>query len=312
MIRNKEKYEKAIKEYYDTNITITDLAKKYKFDRASFSRYMKNNGYDKKKCSANRPIEKYEQAKNYYLNNDISIKSLCEKFNISRKSFSLYLKANNVDIKIKSDNVKRTVDITFFEKIDTENKAYWLGFLFADGCITYNEIDGNYKIALELSSIDENHICKLKNDIKSDAKICKRKNRNMSSVNISNKKLVQDIMKYGCIPNKTENGFLSEDILNLNNDLKFAFIRGYLDGDGFIDKNRYRIVFTVKSEAIANDIYNILNSYNCKILKDNNYYRLIIENKEGFYNFLNDIYSNAKIFLDRKYDIYMNRCAVLG
>lgn len=312
MIRNKEKYEKAIKEYYDTNTTITDLAKKYEFDRASFSRYMKNNGYEKKKCSTNRPIEKYIQAKDYYLNNDISIKSLCEKFNISRKSFSLYLKENNVDIKIKSSNVKRCVDETFFNIIDTESKAYWLGFLFADGCIIYNTVDGNYKIVLELSSLDEEHLCKFKNDIKSDAKICIRKNKKMSSVNISSKPLVQHIMKYGCIPNKTENGFLSEDILNLDDNLKFAFIRGFLDGDGYIDKSRYRIIFTIKSEKVIKQMEKMLNSYNCKILKDNSYYRLIIENKKGFFKFLKDIYSNSTIFLNRKYDIYMNRCAVLG
>ena len=42
-----------------------------------------------------------------------------------------------------------------FSKIDTEEKAYWLGFLYADGCI-YN--DG---IRVALSVLDEKHIKKL-------------------------------------------------------------------------------------------------------------------------------------------------------
>lgn len=311
MLPNKEKYEKAIKEYYETDITITNLAIKYEFDRASFSRYMKKNGFEKKKSSTNRPTEIYKQAKDYYLNNDISIKSLCEQFNISRKSFALYLKENNVDIKIKSSNVKRTINKNFFNVIDTESKAYWLGFIFADGSITNNVATGSYKLAVELSSVDEQHLIKLKNDIESDAKVCKRKGREMSSIHLSNKQIVQDLMKYGCIPNKTDNGFISEDILSLNNKLKNAFIRGYLDGDGFIDKKRYRIVFTIKSFNIVKSLKEMLKSYKIKIIDDIGYYRIVIENKEDYYKFLNDIYGNATIFLDRKYDIYINRCALL-
>lgn len=311
MLPNKEKYEKAIKEYYETNITITDLAIKYKFDRASFSRYMKKNGFEKKKSTTNRPIELYEQAKDYYLENDISIKALCEQFVISRKSFALYLKENNVDIKIKSDNAKRTLNKEFFRKIDTEEKAYWLGFVFADGCVVNNTSTGSYRLCVELSSIDKSHLEKLKQSTESDAKICKRKGRDMSSVNLVSKELVQDLIRHGCIPNKTEHGFIPEHISNLNNDLKMAFIRGYLDGDGFIDKTRYRIVFTIKSLNIAECINKMLNSYKSKIIQDKGFYRVIIENKEGYYNLLNDLYKNATIFLDRKYDIYIKKCALL-
>lgn len=49
-ITNKDKYEKAIKEYIeDEYITLTDLSKKYNFDRASFSRYLKKNNIEIKK-----------------------------------------------------------------------------------------------------------------------------------------------------------------------------------------------------------------------------------------------------------------------
>lgn len=311
MLPNKDKYEKAIKEYYESNKTITELANEYNFDRASFSRYMKKNNYEKKKSTVNRPIKKYEEAKTYYLINDISIKKLCEQFNISRKSFSLYLKENKIDIKIKSDNVKRTLNKSFFKNIDTESKAYWLGFIFADGCVTNNNLTGNYKLAVELSSVDKHHLIKLKKDIESDAKICKRKGKEMSSVNISSKELIQDLIKYGCIPNKTENGYISKEILNLNNELKNAFIRGFLDGDGFIDKKRYRIIFTIKSLEVVKSIETLLTDYRYRIVDNISYYRIVIENKEDYYKFLNDIYGNARIFLDRKYDIYKNRCAPL-
>jgi hypothetical protein len=41
---------------------------------------------------------------------------------------------------------------TFFDEIDIEEKTYWLGFLFADGCITTQS-----RIALNLQEKDRAH-----------------------------------------------------------------------------------------------------------------------------------------------------------
>ena len=48
------------------------------------------------------------------------------------------------------------------------------------------------------------------------------------------------------------------------------------------------------------------------MINEKSYYRLVIENKKGYYDFLDDIYSNATVFLDRKYEIYINRRALLN
>ena len=50
-----------------------------------------------------------------------------------------------------------------------------------------------------------------------------------------------------------------------------------------IDKNRARIVYTVKSKKIVNSLKEMLSEYNFKIKKDNSYYRLYIENKKNYY-----------------------------
>lgn len=44
--------------------------------------------------------------------------------------------------------------LTYFENIDTEEKAYWLGFLYADGYVNANED----KIELCLAEKDFHHL----------------------------------------------------------------------------------------------------------------------------------------------------------
>ena len=60
--------------------------------------------------------------------------------------------------------------LTHFENIDTEEKAYWLGFLYADGYVNANED----KIELCLAEKDFHHLEKFKNFIGLPNKICYR------------------------------------------------------------------------------------------------------------------------------------------
>ena len=46
---------------------------------------------------------------------------------------------------------------TYFDHIDSESKAYWLGFIYADGCISNN----GYRFEVRLSKNDEDHLIKL-------------------------------------------------------------------------------------------------------------------------------------------------------
>jgi hypothetical protein len=58
---------------------------------------------------------------------------------------------------------KYTIDHHFFDDIDTEAKAYWLGFITADGCVM-----GKGRLAINLAAIDASHLEKLNADIGSD------------------------------------------------------------------------------------------------------------------------------------------------
>lgn len=129
------------------------------------------------------------------------------------------------------DNMRKfTVDFNFFENIDTEEKAYTLGFLYADGCIasTLN------KIQFDQLEPQEDILFKIKEVMQAEAPIHTHKgkhNRTRYRLLVCSKKMCQDLLKLGIIPNKS---------LTLTFPTKVPqeflrhFIRGYFDGDGCI------------------------------------------------------------------------------
>jgi hypothetical protein len=130
---------------------------------------------------------------------------------------------------------------TFFEKIDGEEKAYWLGFLFADGCITSQS-----RIALNLQEKDQVHINQF-------AQIFGRKcysfindaGNLMYAVRLNSPFLWNSLFQLGLRPRKSLKDITSTfDNVPLN--YMHHFIRGIFDGDGCLTKseNQLRLYFT--------------------------------------------------------------------
>lgn len=304
-VKNAEKYRQAMEEYLNDNtLSMSHLANKYGFTRGLFSKYLKENGVQVSFKKDTKVHQKQEQAIKMYQEGK-SVKQIAEELSISRKSLGLYFKENNVELRDKSTKIKEsyTVNEDFFETIDTENKAYWLGFIYADGSI--NTSGQSYRLCIELSIVDFNHLKKFRRDVMSDAPIKQRKNRNTVSIQISSKKLVTDLISYGCIENKTYEGFI--DKLDMSYDLSMAFLRGYLDGDGCISKNRPVITYTIHSKILVEYIRDLIEKHlliKPSILMEKTYYRLVIQNKKSYEVFTDAIYGNANVYLDRKYELY--------
>lgn len=225
---------------------------------------------------------------------------------IESRTLERYLKNNGYRLRNKLEQQKNNnLDENYFENIDTEEKAYWLGFLFADGSISIAE--GSQRITLELSNIDYDHLEKLKSSLKATHKIYSRKNREISSLQIASKKMTDDLISYGCIIDKTNYGYI--DLNKIPNRLYNHFMRGFSDGDGYIDKKRYRSIITVKSYDIVKALCEILEENNIayNIIDEHTYYRIEIVVKDNFFKYLDFLYKDATIYLQRKYKIYLDR-----
>ena len=151
----------------------------------------------------------------------------------------LYLKFLGINFKDYFD-YRAKYDIHIFDSINTSDKAYWLGFLYADGCVRSGDI--NNSISLHLSSVDEDHIVKFKAFMKDtrDDSFIKHQTRTaasgriqyMTTYSICNKHLKESLTNLGCTPQKSLTLKFPDLSIFSDGNLVIDFIRGYIDGDG--------------------------------------------------------------------------------
>jgi DNA-binding transcriptional regulator WhiA len=243
-------------------------------------------------------VNQYNRLKN--------IHKVAKYFNVSISPITRILKSNGFDL----TNRRYDVNHNYFDVIDTEEKAYWLGFLFADGYIRERK-SGN-SLEIKLSIKDRHHLEKFRNSIGSNHNIVDGFNRvkykdgvsssHMSTLAIYSKQLVESIKNQGIHSRKT----FTIEKPNIDNDLTHHFIRGYFDGDGtvrFVEKKLNGTGIACASEKFREFIINELfdNGITIKHYGD---IHLHIQNKVDNNKFYNYIYNNATIYLERKKEIY--------
>ena len=193
---------------------------------------------------------------------------------------------------------KYSFDEKFFDNIDTENKAYWLGFCMADACNTTDEL------RIELSAKDENHLLKFKNDIVAEQNITYRYRgeHKMSSIGLSSRYMCKSLSRLGCIKNKSFDLTYPEIPSILDKD----FIRGFFDGDGCIyvrTPNRTWSIFSVSKDflfSIKDKIENAIDIKPSYYEQNINGHLIVIRKKNDIEKLYHYLYDGATIFMDRK------------
>jgi hypothetical protein len=235
------------------------------------------------------------------------------------------LKKSNVKIRTYSEAARKyTLIEDFFDKIDTQEKAYFLGYLYADGC------NSGKNVSLNLSEKDKEMLEKLNMLVHPNGKpLCKGHRRvsrfkgkettcitktNYHMV-IENKHISDILTQHGCTPRKTAT--LEFPFNSVSKELIPHFIRGYFDGDGAIS------VYGKKDSFIQGYISIVSSSYFCDSLKDivqdtleikskirkrdyadNKVVEFRITNTKHVIKFLEWIYSGSIIHLNRKYETF--------
>lgn len=227
------------------------------------------------------------------------------------------IRSNEIYHNIKNGTHKRKrnyeCDENFFSEINSEEKSYWLGFLYADGYVRIRR--GSNEIKLKLAIKDKCHIENFKKSIKSNSEIKEsvdrliNKNKTYTSysasLSIYNRKLVNDLITIGCVNNKT----FKIRLPVLSDNMMSHFIRGYFDGDGCISKikNRhtYRVQIASNNEFI-NDIHKHLNFGYIRNYKNRKWSILDIHKTDELLKLKHYLYNNATIYLERKKEIFDN------
>lgn len=177
------------------------------------------------------------------VNKNLSFDQISKLFN-GRTRSSIQHKANKLKLTNNYRNKTYCKDETFWETPNVLN-SYWAGFFTADGCLLKNSTSDNYGFVISLCSRDLAHLEQLKNDVKfsGEIKTYQRKNykketlKGVSTLGIfSIRKWMQDLEKnFGIRPDKTKR-FVPPNLGNLK--LELAFLKGYVNGDGWIIRNK--------------------------------------------------------------------------
>jgi len=320
LIPAKNKYDlnfklEVLKEYKYTSISQKNLSKKYNICLASLQRWC----YKFKVTKLVKPkVEepKFKLIYNFennicekYKNNE-KINSLMSYYNTSRHLILKLLKKNNIEI--RNNNIeqrKYTFDYDYFSKIDTCEKAYWLGFLFADGCIN----SFNDKTSLCLQQRDKEHIIKFCNTIQrsSDDMYFSKKTKSYN-LTLCSKKMAKDLINLGCV-NKKSLILQFPDETIISKSFVFSFIRGYFDGDGCIhllNKGLNAVISFVGTNIFLQKLKLILEEHGiiCNVYKTHSQaYQLSFSSKQSVEIFYNLIYPNKNVVnLNRKHEKFLN------
>lgn len=225
---------------------------------------------------------------------------------------------------------KYTCNFNYFDNIDTEEKSLLARFFMGDGYVVIRK-DGLKGGSLKVSLMKEDagHLEKLKEFMNCDKdvlfyKISSDVSKDSEEArfvvyNISMARLLQD--KYGMVPRRSD---FNKIITKVPNELHKHLLRGIFDADGSFLEKRFKESRSGSSEwsasLIASD--SLLDWHNELLLtegiskttykrnirhegRDENMKTIHITGNNVVFTLMDYLYKDAKVFLDRKYNKYI-------
>ena len=256
-----------------------------------------------------------------YLNtpeNERSLTKLGEKYGVKRQTISKYLKQSGIEV-VNYQNRSR-LNEHVFDFMDTEEKFYWLGFLYADGNISST----GYRIEVHLSLKDLKHLEKFRKFLNLATEIrtgINNKGYQFCHLSVRNKHLWNTLNNLGCTPRKTLTLKFPDLKIFPSKNYILDFLRGYIDGDGcltiFLNQKRISlrtVISLVGTESFLKTINTLFGNKGYIINKscknwENKAFQLIFSDVPSR-KLARYLYENATIYLQRKYDKYLEFCRI--
>ena len=230
--------------------------------------------------------------------------------NLNRTRAAVNLKASRLGLK-KGFEYNRH----FFKNIDAEEKAYWLGFIWADGCIKINPKTNSGELSIELQAPDKGHLKKFNKCLDGNLQVKTRirtgcfggkyadKEYETAFIRISSIEMATNLVELGCVERKSH----VVGLPSLSDDLMWHFVRGFFDGDGCVCYTDHKTNLRCDFVSVSYDLVEQLRSWlykqniNTYVSLDRAKYRLCIAGKENNLKFLSALYDHSTLYLDRKY-----------
>lgn len=235
----------------------------------------------------------------------LSLAAVGRKWHCDPSTVKNILKAYNVSTRNRSEARRQflhyTLNENIFEKIDTPEKAYWLGVMYSDGYISKTKYTNKFGISVSLKDKEWLEKYKAFLNYSGEVKIYETAEGSYKAgvqyarLLIGNNKIVDDLEKWGVVEHKSK-------VLKTLPKIDFLddFIRGYIDGDGSLRKDYPCFQISGTQEFLSSIAKYLKIDY--RLYPDKTIYTLRYNTKESEY-LEKRLYSNAEVYLQRKYDI---------
>ena len=234
--------------------------------------------------------------------NNLSQREIARRLNLGKTTVNRWSKEVGLIFR------KHTVDQNFFDEFN-ENSAYILGYIFADGNVSWNPKRGYYSVTITASEKDRNHLENIRKILSSTKPLLYSPKTKSYRLIINSKKMCRDLIWMGVIPKKSLSvRFPKIPVQHLRH-----FIRGVIDGDGnvrYVKRKRspyFEITIASGSEIFCEGLIKSIKQntgIDANIRKVGANTRIIQYSCSRGEKLANYIYSNANIFLERKYIPY--------
>ena len=206
-------------------------------------------------------------------------------------------------------------NVDYFKVVDTDEKAYFLGLLYSDGCL--KKAPRTYVIQLSLTE-EDGYIVERFRDVLAPTvplQYCppkSNKEKPQIKVNISCKQIGESLVALGIHPGKS---YLSSlKMPNIPEEFYSSFIRGFFDGDGSASTTMLKnnsvsrsVYLCCTSKDLLLDMQKILVTQNIKTslypdykLSKTPLFKLVLCRIEDYSTFYFYLYKKASSFLIRK------------
>jgi len=303
--RMSEEDKKMIVELYNQGKNTVEIAKMLGRHDTTIGDYLKSINLKPRNVKMYFSNQDKERIIELY-NDGLSTKKIGEIYGVTDKTIAKILKECNIELRNCGIQTK-IINHNYFEIIDSEYKAYFLGIMITDGSIIQQKSrKRSPAISLELQSQDKYIIDLFEKEICGNSNTTKVNKKGNAVFRGVSKKMAEDLAKYGVVPNKTFKTYLPK----IEDKLMRHLIRGIFDGDGtvYINSNGRLVFGFYGTNTLLNQLKEYLikeiNISNNKVVnkKQHNVSMLYfskINDVKSFYDF---IYQDATIYLKRKKD----------
>lgn len=259
-------------------------------------------------------LKQLEGIHSKYMNEGLTLSELSKHYN---SDFNYLFKRYNLE-RLTAGDFKRINRDRYYEEImfdfsiiDSQEAAYILGVIYADGWIS------GFNLGIKVILSDEKWLVQIKNYICPGLGL--RTEKNSIKFGIHSKKIVDNLIKLGVKYKKSDK---INNIPNIDSSLLRHFIRGVFDGDGSVFKDRLQVRANICSTSVIflQEIQYILQSegIDCNINKEarkgkeyklpqgttticnQDMYRLFINKKKMIPKLFTYLYKDAILYLERK------------